>query len=243
MDRLKADSFKWLQSAHLKPVTEALIIAAQDQALYTCWLGYHILGSTNSDLCRRYYQFFETIEHIVAGCSAMAQSVYLKRHNTVASAVHWNLCYICGFSCSDQWWLHQPEAVLDNSDYKLLYDFNIFIDHKITARRPDLVLMDKQLKCTKLIVVAYVMDRHVAEKHREKIEKYLVLAFEHQTLWNTQIEIVPLVFGALGSIPEHTIKNFELLKLNAINAHLMQKCVILKTAMIFRRHLELSGSS
>ena len=84
------------------------------------------------------------------------------------------------------------------------------------------------------------MDRHVVEKRREKIEKYLVLAVELQTLWNTRIEIVPLVFGALGSIPEQTIKNFELLKLNTINAHLMQKS---GTATILRRHLELSGSS
>ena len=243
MDRLKADSFEWLQSAHLKPVTEALITAAQDQALHTRWLGYHILGSTNSDLYRRCYQFSETIKHIGAGCPAMAQSVYLERHNTVASSVHWNLCYMCGFPCSDQWWLHQPEAVLDNSDYKLLYDFNIFTDHKITARCPDLVLMDKQLQCTKLIDVACMMDRHVVEKHREKIEKYLVLAVELQTLCNTRIEIVPLVFGALGNIPEQTIKNFELLKLNTIDAHLMQKSVILRTATILRRHLELSGSS
>ena len=29
LDSLKADSYKWLQSAHLKPVTEALITAAQ----------------------------------------------------------------------------------------------------------------------------------------------------------------------------------------------------------------------
>ena len=173
----------------------------------------------------------------------MAQFIYLEWHNTVASAVHWNLCYMCGFPCSGQWWLHQPKAVLDNSDYKLLYDFNIFTDHKIAAWHPDLVLMDKQLQCIKLNDVACVMDHHVAEKHKVKIERYLVLVVELQTLWNTRIEIVPLVFGALGSIPEQTVKNFELLKLNTINAHLMQKSVILRTAMILRRHLELSGSS
>jgi len=50
MDRLEADSYTWLQSAHLKPVTEALVTAAQDQALHTHWLGHHILGSTDSDL-------------------------------------------------------------------------------------------------------------------------------------------------------------------------------------------------
>ena len=87
------------------------------------------------------------------------------------------------------------------------------------------------------------MDRNIVKKHNEKIEKYLALAAELQTLWNTRIEIVPLVFRALGSIPEQTIKKFELLKLNTINAHLMQKSVILRTATILRRHLELSGSN
>ena len=86
--------------------------------------------------------------------------------------------------------------------------FNIFTNHKITTRHPDLVLMDKQLQCTKLIDAACMMDCHVVEKHREKIEKYLVLVVELHTLWNTWVEIVPLVFGVLGSIPEQSFKNF-----------------------------------
>ena len=53
MDSLKADSYKWLQSAYLKPVTEALITATQEKALHTRWFGCHILGSTDNDLCRR----------------------------------------------------------------------------------------------------------------------------------------------------------------------------------------------
>ena len=52
------------------------------------------------------------------------------------------------------------------------------------------------------------MDRHVVDKHGEKIEKYLDLAIELQSLWNTRVEIVPLVFGALGSLHEKTVLNF-----------------------------------
>jgi len=44
-------------------VTEAMVTVAQDQALNTHWLGYHILGTSNSNLCRRCHQFSETIEH------------------------------------------------------------------------------------------------------------------------------------------------------------------------------------
>ena len=47
---------------------------------------------------------------------------------------------------------------------------------------------------------------------------------------------MPLVFWG---IPKQTIKNFEFLKLTVINVHLMQKSVILRSATILRRHLEL----
>ena len=50
--------------------------------------------------------------------------------------------------------------------------------------------MDKRTRCTKLIDVACVMDRHVIDKHREKAEKYLDLAIELQSLWNSKIEVV-----------------------------------------------------
>ena len=95
---------------------------------------------------------------------------------------------------------------MDNENFKLLYDFNIFTDRRILARRPDIVYMDKS--CTKLLDVACVMDRHVVDKYREKCDKYLDLAIELQKLWNTRIEIVPLVFGALGTVHQRTLDSF-----------------------------------
>jgi len=72
-------SSSWLRRAHLNPVTEALIVAAQDQALCTNWLKHHIWGTVPSDHCRRCGQFAESVEHIIAGCPLMAQTVYLDR--------------------------------------------------------------------------------------------------------------------------------------------------------------------
>ena len=116
-------SFAWLGKAHLNPVTEALIMAAQDQALCTNWLKHHIWRTIPSDHCRRCGQFAESVEHIVAGCPVLAQTVYLNRHNAVASAIHWSLCNSCGFLRCDSWWQHHPEPVLENERHKLLYDF------------------------------------------------------------------------------------------------------------------------
>ena len=233
------DSSLWLRRAHLKPVTEALICAAQDQAICTNWLGCHILGTVSSDLCRRCRQFPESIEHIVAGCPVLAQTIYLERHNAVASAVHWCLCGHCGFPRSDNWWMHQPEPVSENSHYRLLYDFNIFTDKWISARRPDLVFLDKEVKCAYLIDIACVMDRNVVSKETEKIDKYLNLRIELQTLWNTRVVVVPLVFGALGSLSNNISDYFRQLKLCGVSVHQLQKTVLLRTATIVRQHLSL----
>ena len=137
----------------------------------------------------------------------MAQTVYLDRHNAVASAIHWSLCGSCGFLRCDSWWQHHPESVLENERYKLLYDFNIFTDHLIQARRPDLVYVDKLKRKTYLIHIAYVKDQNVLAKEKEKVDKNLSLMIELQSLWNTTVEVVPIIFGALGSLSDNILLN------------------------------------
>ena len=72
-------------------------------------------------------------------------------------------------------------------------------------------------RCTKVVDVSYVIDCCVVDEHRERIEKYLDLATELQVLWNTKVEIVPLIFGVLGVLHGNTVRNFELLQLNEDN--------------------------
>jgi len=59
---------------------------------------------------------------------------------------------------------------------------------------------DKEKKQTYLIDTACVMNRNVIDKEKEKIDKYLNLMIELQHLWDTAIDIVPIVFGAFGSL-------------------------------------------
>ena len=88
MDELNADSYRWLCNAYFNPATESLLIAAQDQALNTNWLSCHVHHTVSSDLCRQCRMYPKTIEHIIAGCPTMVQTVYLDRHNAVTSAIH-----------------------------------------------------------------------------------------------------------------------------------------------------------
>ena len=38
--------------------------------------------------------------------------------------------------------MHNPAPVLENTTHKLLWDFNIQMDHLILARRPDLIIIN-----------------------------------------------------------------------------------------------------
>ena len=51
---------------------------------------------------------------------------------------HWGLSGKCGFDWNDKWYNHVPESVLENENYKLLWDFSIRADRHIEARRLDL---------------------------------------------------------------------------------------------------------
>ena len=107
------------------------------------------------------------MSHLGSGCSKLAQQEYKRRHDNVARVVHWDLLGKCGFSRGDKWLEHVPETVLENHDYKLLWDYNIQTDHKISARRPDLVVIMQEQTC-QVIDIAVPEDTAVKPKEEEK---------------------------------------------------------------------------
>ena len=109
----------------------------------------------------------------------------------------------CRFDRNDKWYNHVPESVLENENYKLLWDFSIRTDYHIEARRPDLVLVDKSKRSCRIIDLAIPEDSGVKEKEAEKVEKHQNLARELRRMWEvkTKTNVVPIVLGALGTIP------------------------------------------
>ena len=103
-------TWAWLQRGELKRETEALITAAQDQAIRTNYIKANIDKTQENDLYRMCRQAKETVNHIVSGCSKLAQQEYKRRHDNVARVVHWDLLGKCGFRRVDKWFEHQPET-------------------------------------------------------------------------------------------------------------------------------------
>ena len=193
-------SWRWLETGWMKRETEGLLMAAQDQALHTRNYKVKILKEEGNGLCRMCGKRNETVMHILSECEKLAQLEYKKRHDRVATIIHWELCKHHGFPHCKNWYDHRAEPVLENGNTKILWDFNIYCDRMIEARRPDIVIVDKKNKETKIIDIAVPGDFRVKEKELEKVTKYQDLVIEVNRMWSTRAMVVPIVVGALGAI-------------------------------------------
>ena len=131
----------WLQNGDLEREAESLIVAAQYQSIRTNLVKARIDKSQGDSLCRVCRKLDESIDHIVSGCSKLAQKEYKRRHDNLGKLVHSKLARECNFEAGDEWYKHEPKSVLENEDYKILWDFSIQTDHAIETWRPDLALV------------------------------------------------------------------------------------------------------
>ena len=70
----------WLQNGDLKRETESLIVAAQNQSIRTNLVKAKTDKSQRDSLCRVCRKVDKSIDHIVSGCSKLAQE-YKRWHD------------------------------------------------------------------------------------------------------------------------------------------------------------------
>ena len=66
----------WLKKADLKSNTEALICAAQEQALRTNYANFNVDKSVESPLCIMCHERGEGVTHVISERSKLAQKEY-----------------------------------------------------------------------------------------------------------------------------------------------------------------------
>ena len=132
-----------------------------------------------------------------------------------------------------------PKPVIENEQTKILWDFSIQTDHSIEANRPDIVVLEKTSRKCLLIDIACPFDTRVANKEREKIEKYQDLRKELQRIWKcSDVKIIPVIIGALGTLPKCLPKWLRVLNMTC-DIELLQKVCLLGSARILRRVLDM----
>ena len=83
---------------------------------------------------------------------------------------------------------------------------------------------------------AIPMDHHVKEKKKEKIDKYIYLTAEVRRQFRVNTVIVPIVIGALGTVPAKLSKSLEKLEIDDVIGSL-QTAVLVSTTAILRKVL------
>ena len=152
---------------NLKKETEEMITAAQDQALRTNAIKAKVEKQNLCPLCRMCGEKDDSVGHLVGVCSKLAQAEYKHPHDNVARMIHWNITHSYGLDVSSKWYEHKPEEVIENDHVKLLWDLNIQTSTYIQARRPGVVVVDREKKTCNIIDIAVPVDAG-REKRREE---------------------------------------------------------------------------
>ena len=116
-----------------------MIFARQNQSIRTNVFKAKIDKREKYTLCRLCKKADESADHVVSGCSKLAQKEFKRRHHNLGKIVHWKHTGKCNFEAGDKWYEHEPESFVENEDYKIFWDFSIQTDHVIETPRWDLM--------------------------------------------------------------------------------------------------------
>lgn len=232
-------STEWLRTAGLFGETEGFVLAIQDQVVTTNNYRRYIMKENISDMCRLCKKATESIQHICSGCSQLAQTDYLQRHNNVAKIIHQALAKRLDLlKESLPYYKYLPEQVLSNERTKILWDTAIVTDKTMEANKPDIVVFDKTTCRAIIIDIAVPLDHNLLPTIAEKKRKYQPLSEELKNLYKLkEVDIVPVVISSNGLVAEDWRIVKEKLHLNEWHFRTMQKAVLLATTNIVRKVL------
>ena len=84
------------------------------------------------------------INHIIYEYCKVEQKEYKTRHDWMGKGIHWELYKKLKCDHKKKWYMHNAKSTLENETHELLWDFEIQSDHLISARQPDLVIVNKK---------------------------------------------------------------------------------------------------
>jgi len=181
------------------------------------------------------------VEHVVSGCKGYSFTLYKSRHDEVARSVYYALCRQFGISVATD---AAIPVVVENDNAKICWDYAHRTSRTLDHTKPDITLLDKENMALYLIEVSVPADHHVPGVELEKKTKYEPLAAALKTDSGgrvRRVRIVPLVIGALGTVPELVVPRLGRLGFSEREAAALittaQKAALYGTLRVLKRHL------
>ena len=121
---------------------------------------------------------------------------------------------------------------------KILWDVMIQCYREIKARKPNIVVVNKNKKSCVIIDIAIPGDIRVSKKEKENIERYQKLKREIKRMWNIRsIKVIPVAVRTLCSTSKKLKSSIEELGV-IISTALLQKTTLLRISLIFKKVLD-----
>ncbi|XP_044760262.1 uncharacterized protein LOC123317718 [Coccinella septempunctata] len=228
----------YLTQGYLYPQTEGTLMAIQDQVVPTRAYAKHIMKQNiENTKCRLCNNVEETVQHLSSGCSTIANTKYLSRHNNMGKVVHQFMCLrerlLQEFVPHH---IYEPTTVRENQDIKIYWDLTVQTDPGAEHNRPDMVVWNKDKKSAIIIDFAVPLDQNLAKAYGEKIAKYELLSRQMKRTFELEkVEIKPLVISCNGLVHKKTVEHLREMDLPSNTITWMQKAVILATVSIIRQ--------
>ena len=114
------------------------------------------------------------------------------------------LCKKYGVKCSDRWYEHKPQTISlnESGDVTIYWDVLWKTPGDVRFNRPDVVVVDRKEKLWTIVEFSVPLDHNIVTKQLWKVEKYQKLAAQFRKMHRIQTKVIPVVVGALGTIPE-----------------------------------------
>ena len=168
--------FEWMNNWRTAPTH--MITGVQDlyqQLLSTkSYTGKKIKTTNHQDYtCRMCGKGQESVAHVLAGCSAVAQTKYLERHNSVLRILFFEILSKYNLLPREEYaWYKRisPKPVYENEELKALWDVPLFAEQvEVRANRIDAQVIDKVKKEVTLIEMSCPWMENRQMKTEEKM--------------------------------------------------------------------------
>ena len=168
--------FAWLRDWTCAPShTIAGVMEVYEQLTPTKVYTVHKTGAARGDVtCRLCGKSPETLAHVLAGRSALAQSKYLQRHNAALKVLFFKMTRDLRLidSVPPLYSYAVPKPVYESSEALAFWDVPVYEEHTIVkANRVDVRFVDHKNKVW-AVEMSYPWMKHREKKSDEKTVKY-----------------------------------------------------------------------
>ena len=217
----------WLKDKSMTSHFESYALAIQQQEIGTKDLLYRRAvrhnqpngGNKMSNKCRLCKIKVEDIAHIISGCPKMSARYYLPfRHDIVAKNMLNSIRKINNPNIKKPNLQYPNETIINEGDHEYWWNISVKSTTNIPHNKPDLIIWKKKSNICDIVEFSCPADVNVSSKVIEKENIYGPLMRNLQLIYPAyKYNFIPIIIGALGTIPKELCSNIE--KLGYNNKH------------------------